>query len=211
MDKIKKHFDAVASEFDSIYHQDKSWPGRLIDKIFRRGMMARFRFLTTDCGAERGDVILDIGCGSGRYLSAFARQGFETVGVDFSFPMLRLAASLLSEAGCAERCRLICGDFRTLPALKGDVVLAVGVFDYTDDAASLLADVFQTCRKEAWITFPKKKELKAPIRRLRFKWRGCPLYLYSYSEVEELAETLNARYEIIERFEGDYILHLRRD
>lgn len=211
MDKIKKHFEAVAAEFDSIYHQEKSWVGRLIDKVFRRGMTARFDYIITNSGAEKGDVILDIGCGSGRYLLAFARRGLKVIGVDFSYPMLRLASSIISEAGYRDQCRLICSDFRSFPALKGDVVLAVGVFDYTDDPSSLLAAVVKSCRKEAWITFPKRNELKAPIRRLWFKWRGCPLYLYSYSEVEELAETLNSRYEIIGRIEGDYILHVRRD
>jgi SAM-dependent methyltransferase len=39
------------------------------------------------------DQILDLGCGSGRDLLYFAQLGFCTVGLDYSFELLKLAAS----------------------------------------------------------------------------------------------------------------------
>ncbi|HFB52168.1 MAG TPA: class I SAM-dependent methyltransferase, partial [Anaerolineae bacterium] len=39
-----------------------------------------------------GGLILDVGCGSGRDMAAFAARGFRTVGVDRSAGMLKIAA-----------------------------------------------------------------------------------------------------------------------
>lgn len=38
-----------------------------------------------------GGRVLDIGCGTGAFLSCFAERGYETVGVDFSASMLKAA------------------------------------------------------------------------------------------------------------------------
>jgi SAM-dependent methyltransferase len=46
--------------------------------------------------AEQGGSILDVGCGTGRKAAALAEDGFETVGVDLSAAMLRLAEERLA-------------------------------------------------------------------------------------------------------------------
>jgi SAM-dependent methyltransferase len=43
--------------------------------------------------------LVDLGCGTGRLLVAFARNGFQTVGVDLSAEMLRVAGEKARQAG----------------------------------------------------------------------------------------------------------------
>ena len=45
--------------------------------------------------------LLDLGCGTGRLLLPFARQGFPVLGVDLSEEMLRVAGSKAAAAGLA--------------------------------------------------------------------------------------------------------------
>lgn len=209
--EVKEYFDSYASDFDAIYHQNKSWRGRIIDRLFRRGMEARFRYITDQAKVETGTTILDIGCGSGRYALALAGRGGRVTGIDFSLPMLRLARALSAKSPCHDRCRFICADFSALPKLRGEVVVAVGFFDYLSEPRLWLRKIKHACRGEAWITFPKKHELKAPLRRLWLMLRRCPLHLYSHSMVESLAADLHIPYEIITSIEGDFILHFWRE
>ncbi len=64
------------------------------------------------CGDVRGKTICDIGCGSGRFVTEFAKRGAARVtGVDVAPDMLKLAQGLVERDGvademrlCAERC-----------------------------------------------------------------------------------------------------------
>ena len=59
--------------------------------------------------ADSGHPILDVGCGTGRDLAWFSARGFQTIGVDRSSGMLRIAAQTAPEA------KLMRGDARHLP------------------------------------------------------------------------------------------------
>lgn len=207
---VKDYFDSYATGFDAIYHHKKSMPGRLVDCVFRRGMEARFQYIISHAQVGDGTLVLDVGCGSGRYVLPLAKKGGRVIGIDFSLPMLKLARSLVDKAGVGDQCRFICADFSAIPKLRGDVVLAVGFFDYLSEPSFWLKKIQESCRGEAWITFPKKYELKAPLRRIWLMMKKCPLHLYSCSDVESLAEGLRSSYEIIKGIEGDFILHFWR-
>ena len=65
--------------------------------------------------AERGGPVLEIGCGTGRVAGALAAAGFETVGIDRSAPMLRLAEERRAAAPpeVAGRLTFVEGDMTT--------------------------------------------------------------------------------------------------
>ena len=48
-------------------------------------------------GAHPGDRLIDVGCGTGHYSIAFAKEGFEVTGIDFSAPMLERARAKLED------------------------------------------------------------------------------------------------------------------
>jgi SAM-dependent methyltransferase len=56
--------------------------------------------------------ILDLGCGAGRDLRAFAQRGFRAVGLDASLPLVGLAREF-------SRCPVLQGDLRWLPFEEG--------------------------------------------------------------------------------------------
>ena len=57
---------------------------------------------------EPGSRVVDLGCGAGHDLKAFANRGLDAVGLDYSEPMARLARRLTSAA-------VVIADIRQLP------------------------------------------------------------------------------------------------
>jgi len=72
----------------------------------------------------RGDTILDLCCGYGRHLNAFAKHGLRATGVDLSLPLLRQV-----EPPCARR--VVCADMRALPFVGGQSGFSVIVNFFT--------------------------------------------------------------------------------
>ena len=58
---------------------------------FTKGTDQEVAFLVDALGLEPGQRILDVGCGPGRHAHAFARRGYEVVGVDISERFVDLA------------------------------------------------------------------------------------------------------------------------
>lgn len=75
---------------------------------------------------ETGGPVLDVGCGTGRVAAALAADGHEVVGIDWSAPMLRLAAERQGSlpADIAARLSFVQADMATL-ALDRDFPLIV--------------------------------------------------------------------------------------
>lgn len=80
--------DRVAEDYD--FHRFSS-PER--QKRNARKWAAIRKALSLTTGVR---TILDLPCGTGRFTGALAREGFEVVGSDISFEMLRKAASVAS-------------------------------------------------------------------------------------------------------------------
>lgn len=79
-----------------------------------------------DLGAGR---ILDLGCGTGRYLRAIQDRGVRPVGIDLSMPLLKIARSRLVDIS------LVRADMRCLPIRGGSfagVLLMFTTFGYFD-------------------------------------------------------------------------------
>ena len=131
--------------------------------------------------------MLDVGCGSGRIGELALEAGTsEYVGVDFSQPMLDLAAKRLGRFG--DKVKLVQGDFLRAP-LEGtfDVVLALGLFDYTDDADRFVRRMREVCSGSVVASFPRWNWLKGPIRKLRYEViNNCPIYDYTQRELRFL-------------------------
>jgi SAM-dependent methyltransferase len=65
----------------------------------------------------RGSLVVDIGCGHGRYPLALSERGYEVVGIDFAAPLLMRARHLGTDLG--SRASWIRGDMRHLPLRSG--------------------------------------------------------------------------------------------
>jgi SAM-dependent methyltransferase len=73
------------------------------DGYFRDNELFEYDKRFLDGALPAGGRLLDLGCGTGRHLEHFARQGWQVAGVDLSEPMLREASRRLSAAGLDAR------------------------------------------------------------------------------------------------------------
>lgn len=191
---VREYFDTRAEQFDQLYGKDVRWR-TLFNRTFRQAIYQRFTISLAESGKVQGARILDIGCGPGRYVSAYAQLGAaQVVGIDVAEGMIKLAEKHTQAAGIAEQCQLICGDFLTTDfADQFDVVLAVGVFDYLSKPEPFLRRMVELATSRVIVTFPGRSVLRMRLRRLRYAVRGVPVHFYRKDEVEALAQVAGLR------------------
>lgn len=198
VDDVRDYFTRSATRFDSLYSEGEMGPvGRAINRRFRRDIYERY--LLTIQHARRYNVAsaLDVGCGSGRYLSALQELGVgRLVGIDLSPTMIELARRYVRQDGS---CELITGDFMSYRWDEPfDLVIAQGVFDYVADPLPFLRKMLQATRHSVVASFPSISFYRTPIRRFRYRLKGCPVYFYDLPRIQKLAEGAGfARHEIV--------------
>ena len=121
--------------------------------------------------------------------------------------MIDLANKYAEEQNVADRCRFLAGTFpQDAPPGPYDYATAMGFFDYIADPLPLLVAMRQMTRSTMIMSFPKSREWRVPLRRLRFLIARCPLYLYSRRRVDELLSAAGvAQYEVVE-LDRDYVV-----
>jgi 2-polyprenyl-3-methyl-5-hydroxy-6-metoxy-1,4-benzoquinol methylase len=183
VESVQRHFDATARSFDAIYSSPT-----VADRVFRRDMYERFRRTLAACHPVAGKSVLDIGCGSGQYTIALANRGAgQVVGLDFAVNMLKIAAERARRAGVEDRCRFVSGEFVTHEFARSfEYILAVGVFDYIEDPRPLLEKARALTRSRFIATFPRRLTWRAPVRKLRLRLKGCPVFFYTRHQVVDL-------------------------
>jgi SAM-dependent methyltransferase len=176
--KVRAFFEQRAAEFDRLYAQGTRMS--IINRLLRRPFYRRFDLTMAECGDVRGKRILDIGCGSGRYLITLARRGAEGVGIDFASNMIALAQNLAAERGVADRCLFVNADFLEFEfEKKFDISLAIGLFDYIRDPTPILSKMRSLTREKVIVTFPPAGGWRAFQRLIRYRLYRCPLYFHS--------------------------------
>ncbi|MDA0711495.1 MAG: class I SAM-dependent methyltransferase [bacterium] len=210
---VGQFFDGYASDFDAIYgHTGKrSFIGRWVDRQFRGVMMRRFAATLKQTNRAWVQSVLDVGCGSGRYVIAFAKQGKSVVGVDMAEGMLRLAQKAVEEAGLADRVTLVSADYLTAAFDRPfDVACLMGFFDYIENPVAVLEKLGREVTREIYASFPIAGGWLAWQRKVRYRARKCPLWLYRREDVVAIMDRAGfaGRYEI-ENFERDWYVTIR--
>jgi ubiquinone/menaquinone biosynthesis C-methylase UbiE len=183
--QVAAYWDRIAPDFDAIYTGRKTALGRALDKWLRRDMYERFDWVMERAGDVRGSTVCDIGCGSGRFVSALARRGARVTGLDFAPSMLRMAKDLVRAESVAERCDFVQSDildWRTDRAF--DLTIAIGFWDYVADPMPRL-HVIRSITKERFLSaWPRAGTLRATVRKARLSVAGCPVYFWTRDEVD---------------------------
>jgi SAM-dependent methyltransferase len=173
--RVREHFRAKAFSFDALYDEEHA-----LQRAVRPGLFAR-RELAIEVVREYGNPsVLDVGGGSGR-VGEFALDAGASryVDVDLSDTMLDLARTRLARFG--EKVELIQGDFLAEP-IEGpfDVAIAVGYFDYIEDAAAHLRRIGELTSGSLVASFPRWTWTKGPIRKIRYEViNNCPIFDYT--------------------------------
>jgi SAM-dependent methyltransferase len=173
--RVREHFRKKAFSFDHLYDEEHA-----VQRLLRPGLFNR-RELALGVARELGEPsVLDVGGGSGRVGELLLEQGASRyVDVDLSDTMLGLARERLDRFG--DRVELVQADFLTAP-LEGpfDLVLALGYFDYVQDAGRHLRRMRELCRSDVVASFPRWTWTKGPVRRLRYEViNNCPIFDYT--------------------------------
>ena len=186
--QVKRHFHADARRFDAIYQEEKGPAARFIDNVWRGVVRRRLDLTLERLEPLAGKTVLDVGCGSGRYCLAYAERGTaRVVGVDFAQAMIDLAREYAQQLGVADRCEFIAGAFpEAVPDETYDASTAMGFFDYIEDPVPIVTRMRELTRQTMVMSFPKAREWRVPVRRLRFKMLRCPLFLYSEDRVKTI-------------------------
>jgi ubiquinone/menaquinone biosynthesis C-methylase UbiE len=184
--QVAEYWDRIAPEFDSIYTGDKNPVARGLDKWLRRDMYERFHWVMRRAGDCRGQTICDIGCGSGRFVSALAQKGGQVTGLDFAPTMLKLAQELVQRDGVADRCDFVLSDVLDWKTDRTfELVIAIGFWDYVADPLPRLQRIRSITRDRFLSAWPRAGTLRAMIRKARLKVAGCPVYFWTRPQVED--------------------------
>jgi 2-polyprenyl-3-methyl-5-hydroxy-6-metoxy-1,4-benzoquinol methylase len=212
--RVQRHFDADSVRFDAIYEETKPPLQRFVDRKIRGVVTERLR-ITRVLAPQPGPwSVLDVGCGSGRFDVALAKDGAtRALGIDFAPKMIELARADAERSGVADRCAFEVANFLEFDARdeKFDVVLAMGYFDYVEDARPHLEKMVRLCKGRVFASFPKRWEWRVPIRRVRFALHGGFVRFYSRGEVDALTRATGlaeGRAAVLD-LGRDYLLVLR--
>ena len=183
--RVQKHFDGDANRFDAIYRAEKGPLARFVDNFWRGVVQKRLEINIQCLEPLAGKSVLDIGCGSGRFCVAFAARGARrVVGVDFAASMIRLARENARRSGVEDRCEFRLGSFpEAVSDGPFDASTANGLFDYIEDPVPIIRRMRELTRETMMMSFPKAFEWRVPIRLIRFRMNGCPLFLYTAKRI----------------------------
>jgi len=96
--QVAEYWNRIASDFDAIYTGEKNQIARQLDRWLRRDMYQRFAWVMQQAEDMGPRTVCDVGCGSGRFVTALAQRGARVTGLDFAPEMLRLARELAKKA-----------------------------------------------------------------------------------------------------------------
>jgi SAM-dependent methyltransferase len=180
--RVREHFRKKAFSFDHLYDEDHA-----LQRLVRPGLFNRRELALEVARDYDSPSVLDVGGGSGRIGEPILEQGAARyVDVDLSNTMLELARERLGRFG--DKVDLVQGDFLTAE-LAGpfDVVLALGYFDYIENAAVHVRRVGELCSGTAVASFPRWTWTKGPVRKLRYEViNNCPIFDYTPEGVSRL-------------------------
>lgn len=195
----ERRFERQAKKWDRIYDGTGPWTIRAWNAATRTNVRRRFDTTFNAIPAWNGAAVLDIGCGSGRYLARAASLGAARLtGVDVSAEMLDLAAKGVEAAG--GRAELHRGLFPDT-SVQGtfDVVLVVGVLDYSAEPGRLIAGAARCCAGCVIATFPRRLAPRSVPRAAYWRMRGLRTRYYTRAEVSRLVADAGLRTQRIAR------------
>jgi len=213
LDNAANFFDGFADKFDTLYGGKRNWLMRWLDSKFRSDIYVRFEMTFELLHDFDGKSVIDIGCGSGPYITeAIKRGASHVIGMDPAKKMLDLAKDRVNQLGMSNRVSFIESYFPTNVAIeKSDFAIVMGVMDYIEDAISFLRSLKEVFSEKAVISFPSRHWFRTPLRQIRYKLRRCPVFFYHLPEIEQLIFEAGFRKFDIRKIPGagmDYVVCL---
>jgi len=145
------------------------------------------------CEPQSGEQVLDVGCGTGRYLQWFAEMGLEAAGVDNSVEMVQVAQQRL--AGSGEEGRVLLADGTDLPFADDsfDLVTAITVLEFVEEPVTLIREMLRVSRDRIFLGVLNRNSPYYIQQRLRRGRILSQARFYSVGEVLTLLREAGGR------------------
>jgi ubiquinone/menaquinone biosynthesis C-methylase UbiE len=131
-------------------------------------------------GMNETQKILDAGCGSANHAIRLAKRGFQITAIDFSQPVLDIAAQRINDLGLSGRINLRQADLTALPFddQSFDIVYCWGVLMHIADVEKAIAELCRVVKPGGRIVISEanKASVEAVTRRNLFKLAGKKIY-----------------------------------
>jgi ubiquinone/menaquinone biosynthesis C-methylase UbiE len=187
---VKAYFDQVPLEWDALYSNENRFR-YAFNRVFRKALYDRYRLTFEEAGEIKGQSVLDIGCGTGRFSIEFAKCGASrVVGIDIAPSMVEFSRRVAKEMNVDSRCKFVVGDFLEVPLDPHyDIVAAQGFFDYTADSASMFARIASLKPRKFLASFPYETPIWGIQRRIRYHYiKKCPIFSYTEERLSKMYE-----------------------
>ncbi len=198
--EVQRNFwNSEADAFERIYSHEKSKLSTMLDQVFRKDMYERFVFTIKNCAPVEGRTFLDVGCGNGMYSVELGKKGAaRVVGIDISPVMIGRCEESARKEGLADRVKFLQTDLLEYkPDSDFDVSYGIGLFDYISDSLPVLTKMREVTKDKAIMAFPRLMTWRAPVRKVRLTAKGCPVFFYTKSKINQLMKDAGfARWEI---------------
>jgi len=197
--KVQSYFHRSAKEFDKLYHRT-GFISYSVNRLFRKALYQRAESALQEILQCKAGSVLDIGSGSGVNAVLFAQNGVQYVlGIDNAKGMVELAKNKCPSK-LAKQVSYIEADFFAWEPLevKFDCVVALGVFDYIDRPDIFLNKMVFCAKKKVLFSVPGKGGFRALQRSLRYRFKDCPVFFYSKSQLEGLIMKYTKSFKIVD-------------
>jgi SAM-dependent methyltransferase len=184
----RDYWNREITQFEAIYSHKKNFLSTALDKIFRKDMYDRFVYTLKNAEPIVGRTVLDVGCGTGRYIMALLERGCRhATGIDISEQMIGHCRERAASQGFAEKTEFIRTDLLDFtPGATFDVCIGIGLFDYISDPLPVLRKMHDCTGDRLIASFPRLWTWRAPVRKLRLAMRGCNVRFFTKKQIRDL-------------------------
>jgi SAM-dependent methyltransferase len=218
MKKDKRNIGAIdyfhrnIETFDNIYTGKRGRFYSTLDNFIRASVKARFNLAFEMLGDLGGKSVLDIGCGSGRYMFRAAQNNADYIaGIDAAPGALEEARKIATDLGIEKKMEFIEGDFlERVPDRKFEVIFAVGYFDYIFNPGDHLKQMVEISDGFIYASFPKRWTPLTVTRKIRLTLNHCPVRFYSKKSIYKVLREVGVENFELKSIFRDYILIIRK-
>ena len=103
----RDYWNREITQFEAIYSRRKNFISVFLDRVFRKDMYDRFVYTLRNAEPIKDRTVLDVGCGTGRYIMALLQRGCgHATGIDISEQMIGHCRAQAAAEGFAGKNRV---------------------------------------------------------------------------------------------------------